>query len=120
MAGYTGRSPSAYKFAKDWQQQTEIAKAYYLERAAKRIKKWADKERRPAANLKVGDWVLVKLQPVYRKLHKGLIRKYDGPFPCVENGSALLRTEARTTLALRPRAYVCRVGKAAYRVSRRG
>lgn len=27
VAGYTGRSPSAYKFAKDWQQQTEIAKA---------------------------------------------------------------------------------------------
>lgn len=41
--------------------------------------------------------MLVKLQPVYRKVHKGLIRKYDWAFPIIG-----------------------RVGKAATRVSRQG
>ena len=48
------------------------------------MKKWADKKRRHA-EFQVGDLVLVKLIPQqfksFRKVHKGLVRKYEGPFP---------------------------------------
>ena len=51
------------------------------------MKKWADKGRRPL-EFKRGDMVLVKLQPAqlrfFRKVHKGLVRKYEGPFPIIE------------------------------------
>ena len=57
--GYTGSSPSAYHFAKEWHLNADIARAY-LEKAAKRMKKWADLGRLPQ-EFKVGDLVLVKL-----------------------------------------------------------
>ena len=48
------------------------------------MKKWADKKRRHA-EFQVGDLVLVKLIPQqfksFRKVHKGLMRKCEGPFP---------------------------------------
>ena len=48
------------------------------------MKKWADKKRRHA-EFQVGELVLVKLIPQqfksFRKVHKGLVRKYEGPFP---------------------------------------
>ena len=48
------------------------------------MKKLADKKRRHA-EFQVGDLVLVKLIPQqfksFRKVHKGLVRKYEGPFP---------------------------------------
>ena len=48
------------------------------------MKKWADKKRRHA-EFQVGDIVLVKLIPQqfksFRKVHKRLVRKYEGPFP---------------------------------------
>ena len=48
------------------------------------MKKWADKKRRHA-EFQVGDLVLVKLIPQhfksFRKVHKGLVRKYESPFP---------------------------------------
>ena len=59
--GYTGKSPTAYKFAKGWHEQTYIAHSY-LEKAAKKMKKWADKKRRHE-EFQVGDLVLVKLIP---------------------------------------------------------
>ena len=65
MVGYTGSSPAASHFAKEWHKNAEIARAY-LEKAAKRAKKYADKDRRPE-NFKVGDKVLVKLQPAQLK-----------------------------------------------------
>ena len=43
--GYKGPSPSAYEFAKDWNNQVGVARAY-LETASKKMK-WADKKRRP-------------------------------------------------------------------------
>ena len=43
--GYMGRSPAAFKFAKGWHKQAEIARSY-LDKAAKKMKKWADKKRR--------------------------------------------------------------------------
>ena len=45
--GYIGKSPKAYKLAKGWHGQADIARSY-LEKAAGRMKKWADKKRRHA------------------------------------------------------------------------
>ena len=60
------------------------------------MKKWADKRRRPK-EYEIGEKVLVKLLPnqfkSLRKVHKGLVRRYEGPFSIIE-----------------------RVGKAAYKV----
>ncbi|KAL9683738.1 hypothetical protein QQ045_021163 [Rhodiola kirilowii] len=51
------------------------------------MKKWADKKRRDI-EFKEGDLVLVKLLPqqfkAFRKVHKGLIRKYEGPFEVIK------------------------------------
>ena len=73
--GYTGKSPAAYKFAKGWHEQADIVRSY-LEKAAKKMKKWADKRRRHAES-QVGDMVLVKFIPQqfksFRKVHKGLV-----------------------------------------------
>ena len=48
------------------------------------MKKWANKKR-INAEFQVGDLVLVKHIPQqfksFRKVHKGLVRKYEGPFP---------------------------------------
>ncbi|RVW84215.1 hypothetical protein CK203_045287 [Vitis vinifera] len=48
------------------------------------MKKWADKKRRHT-KYKVGEMVLVKLIPQQfkslRSVHKGLVRRYEGPFP---------------------------------------
>lgn len=86
MGGYTGRSPAAFKFAKGWHEQADIARSY-LDKASKKMKKWADKKRRNL-EYQVGDLVLVKLLPQQfkslRKVHKGLVRKYEGPFPIVK------------------------------------
>lgn len=46
MESYDGRSKKAYEFTKEWEQNTDIARAY-LEKASKRMKKWADQNRRP-------------------------------------------------------------------------
>ncbi|XP_074364002.1 uncharacterized protein LOC141704713 [Apium graveolens] len=58
----------------------------YLTKAAKKMKKWADVRRQPM-KYHVGDKIMVKLLPqqfkVFRKVHKGLIRKYEGPFEVV-------------------------------------
>jgi hypothetical protein len=85
-AGYDGRSPAAFKFAKGWQEQADVARSY-LDKATKKMKKWADKKRRHV-EYQVGDLVLVKLLPQQfkslRKVHKGLVRRYEGPFPIIK------------------------------------
>ena len=59
-----------------------------LRKAAKRMKKYADKKRR-LLEFNVGDKVLLKLTPqIWKKIssktvHRGLIPKYDGPFEIV-------------------------------------
>ncbi|XP_021607674.1 uncharacterized protein LOC110611591 [Manihot esculenta] len=79
---YGGRSPSVYKFVKGWQEKTEITKEY-LSKASKKMKKWADILRRHV-KFKKGDLVMVKLLPHlqrdYGKVHKDLLRRYEGPF----------------------------------------
>ena len=57
--GYTGSSPTAYRFARDWQERTDIARAFLVPSppTAKRMKKWADEKRRPL-KFKEGDKVM--------------------------------------------------------------
>lgn len=80
---YRGKSPGAFRFAKAWREKLELAKAS-LAKAAKKMKKWADLKRRHR-EFEEGDLVMVKLLPQtirnYKKIHKGLLRRYEGPFP---------------------------------------
>nr|GEV01859.1 hypothetical protein [Tanacetum cinerariifolium] len=55
-ASYEGSSPAAYKTRKEWHEQANMARAS-LEKATKRMKKWAD-ERRRHVEFKVGDQVM--------------------------------------------------------------
>ncbi|KAE8719061.1 cytochrome P450 78A7-like [Hibiscus syriacus] len=72
-----GPNPTAYQFAKEWQEQHELARAC-LHKAGKRTKKWADRKRRDV-NFEVGDLVLAKLSGILRNpYHKGLVRRYEG------------------------------------------
>lgn len=69
-----------------WQKNAEVARAY-LEKASKRVKKWADMKRRPDP-FNVGDMVLIKTDQLRRfnrthRAHKGLLRRYEGPVPIV-------------------------------------
>ncbi|KAL5808962.1 hypothetical protein ACOSQ3_029653 [Xanthoceras sorbifolium] len=105
MLGYTGRSPGSYKLAKDWQEQADIARSY-LDKAARKMKKWADKKRR-RVEFQVGDLVLVKLLPqqfkAFRKVHKGLVRKYEGPFPILKKvGKVSYKVELPPRLKIHP------------------
>ncbi|PKI46453.1 hypothetical protein CRG98_033151 [Punica granatum] len=77
---YKGNSPAADKLAKSWQEEANLARSC-LNRATKRMKKWADKKHRHV-EYNVGDLVLVKLHNILRHkdVHKGLTRRYEGPF----------------------------------------
>ncbi|XP_070671984.1 uncharacterized protein [Malus domestica] len=85
-AGYTGNSPAAFKTAKEWQLAHELARAH-LDKASKKMKKWADRKRRNV-EFQTGDQVFVKLNASQHKstrgLHKSLLRKYEGPFPIIK------------------------------------
>ncbi|KAK2969916.1 hypothetical protein RJ640_000529 [Escallonia rubra] len=65
-----------------WIEQTDMARSY-LDKAARKIKKWADKRRRPK-EYNLGDMVMLKLLPQQfkslRKVHKGSESTKD-PFP---------------------------------------
>ncbi|KAL5744158.1 hypothetical protein ACOSQ2_027274 [Xanthoceras sorbifolium] len=105
MVRYTGRSPGSYKLAKDWQEQADIARSY-LDKATRKMKKWADKKRR-RVEFQVGDLVLVKLLPqqfkAFRKVHKGLVRKYEGPFPILKKvGKVSYKVELPPRLKIHP------------------
>ncbi|PKI73202.1 hypothetical protein CRG98_006400 [Punica granatum] len=68
-SGYKGNSPAAYKLAKSWQEEADLARSC-LNRAMKRMKKWADKKRHHV-EYNVGDLVLVKLHNILR--HKNRV-----------------------------------------------
>ncbi|KAH9750077.1 Endonuclease [Citrus sinensis] len=82
---YGGKSPAAHKLAREWHEETDITRAY-LDKAARKMKKWADTRRRHV-EYKEGDQVMIKLLPhqfkTLRKVHKGLVRRYEGPFRVV-------------------------------------
>ncbi|CAL8154061.1 unnamed protein product [Prunus armeniaca] len=105
VSGYTGSSLAAYKTAKEWQVTNELARAQ-LEKATRKMKKWADKHRRDVV-FQPGDMVFVKLNPSQhkstRKLHKALLRRYDGPFPIIRSvGRAAYRVELPPRLKIHP------------------
>ncbi|KAA0041499.1 reverse transcriptase [Cucumis melo var. makuwa] len=58
---FAGKNPQALNFTKEWKQTNDITRTY-LEKASKRMKKWADKKRRPL-EFRAGDQVLIKLRP---------------------------------------------------------
>ncbi|GJS12735.1 cytochrome P450 78A7-like protein [Tanacetum coccineum] len=84
-ASYEGSILATYKTMKEWHKQADLARAS-LDKAAKKMKKWADEKRRHV-EFKVGDQVMVKLLPQQfkslRKVHTRLIRRYEGPFPVI-------------------------------------
>ncbi|KAK3039214.1 hypothetical protein RJ639_027918 [Escallonia herrerae] len=75
------KSPRAISFSEEWRQNIDLAHSY-LEKAARRMKKHADKNRR-SQEFNVGDKVMVKLLPQDRKFLRGrdshLLQKYQGP-----------------------------------------
>ncbi|KAH9726762.1 Endonuclease [Citrus sinensis] len=82
---YGGKSPAVHKLAREWHEEADITRAY-LDKVARKMKKWADTRRRHV-EYKEGDQVLIKLLPqqfkTLRKVHKGLVRRYEGPFRVV-------------------------------------
>ncbi|KAK2991863.1 hypothetical protein RJ640_013038 [Escallonia rubra] len=82
----TGKSPRAISFSEEWRQNIDLAHSY-LEKAARRMKKHADKNMR-SQEFNVGDKVMVKQLPQDRKFLRGrdshLLQKYDGPLTIVK------------------------------------
>nr|GEV34753.1 hypothetical protein CTI12_AA187700 [Tanacetum cinerariifolium] len=108
-ASYEGSSPVVYKTIKEWHEQANLARAS-LDKAAKKMKKWAD-ERRRHVKFEVGDQVMVKLLPQQfkslRKVHKGLIRRYEDPFLMIGHvGRVSYRVELPPKLKIHPVFYV--------------
>ncbi|KAK3030232.1 hypothetical protein RJ639_038355 [Escallonia herrerae] len=81
-----GKSPRAISFSEEWRQNIDLAHSY-LEKAARRMKKHADKNRR-SQDFNVGDKVMVKLLQQDRKFLRGrdsrLLQKYEGPLTIVK------------------------------------
>ena len=77
-----------------------------MDKAAKKMKKWANKKRRHT-EYKDGDMVLVKLFPQQfkslRPVHKGLVRKYEKLFPILGKvGKVSYRVELPPRLKIHP------------------
>lgn len=103
--GTEGRSPGAVIMVKQWEEHADQARVC-LEKSRKRMKKWADEKRRPS-EYSLGNLVLVKLLPqqfkAFRSLHKGLIRRYEGPFEVVGKvGKVSYRLNLPDTLKIHP------------------
>ena len=80
-------SPTTYKFTKSRQDLLDVARDN-LEKASRRMKKYADKGKR-LLEFEEGETVLLKLTPqIWKKIRnkqfkRGLIPKYDNPFEIV-------------------------------------
>ncbi|GMQ12089.1 hypothetical protein CsSME_00054546 [Camellia sinensis var. sinensis] len=101
----SARSPSAYKVAKSWNEQVDVARSY-LDKATKKMKKWADEKRRHR-EFNIGDLVMVKILSSQNKftrgLHKGLVRRYDGPYPIIKKvGKVAYKLDLPPHLKLHP------------------
>ncbi|GJV01079.1 reverse transcriptase [Tanacetum coccineum] len=108
-ASYEGSSLAAYKTINEWHEQADLAWAS-LDKAAKKMKKWADEKRRHI-EFEVTDQVMVKLLPQQfkslRKVHKGLIRRYEGPFPMIGRvGKVSYRVQLPPKLKIHPAFHV--------------
>ncbi|XP_012458151.1 uncharacterized protein LOC105778935 [Gossypium raimondii] len=99
----TRPNPAAYRFAKYWQEKNDLARAC-LHKANKCSKKWAGKKRMDV-QFQVGDSVLAKLHLIlrYTGLHKGLVRRYEGPFKVVKRvGKVAYKLELPAKLKVYP------------------
>ncbi|KAL1197121.1 hypothetical protein V5N11_002000 [Cardamine amara subsp. amara] len=99
------RSPEAQKMPKTWEDHADFARIC-LEKSRKRMKKWADEKRHPL-EFKIGDQVLVKLFPqqfkILQSMHKGLIRRYEGPFVVMAKvGKVSYKLDLPDTLKIHP------------------
>ncbi|MCF8701926.1 DDE-type integrase/transposase/recombinase, partial [Corynebacterium sp. MC-10] len=104
-ATFEGKSAGAYLLAKGFEERMDTARAH-LAKAAKRMKKFADRTRRPT-NYKVGDLVMVKFNPrqfkALRGINPNLVRKYEGPFRIIAKvGKISYRLELPPTLKIHP------------------
>nr|GLL22365.1 hypothetical protein F511_43983 [Ipomoea trifida] len=102
---HDAESPGAVRMAKAWEEQADLA-CSCLEKARKRMKKWADVKQRPK-EYTVSDLVLIKFLPqqfkAFRGLHKGLVRKYEGPFPIIVRvGTVSYRLDLPSSLKIHP------------------
>ena len=100
-------SPAAYKFVKSRQYLLDEARDN-LENATIRMKKYADKGRRPL-EFEQGEMVLLKLTPQiwkkirYKKFPRCLIPKYDAPFEVVKHiGNVAYKLKIPERLKLHP------------------
>nr|GEV73282.1 hypothetical protein CTI12_AA187700 [Tanacetum cinerariifolium] len=84
-----GSSPAAYKTMKEWHEQADLAQAS-LDKAAKKIKKWAD-ERRRHVEFKVRDQVMVKLLPQQFKSLRKVLEALERPWKLMEDLEASCR-----------------------------
>lgn len=105
LAAFKGKSLGAYHLAKGFEEQMDAAKSH-LAKAAKQMKKFADRTRRPT-NYKVGDLVLVKFNPrqfkALRGVNPNLVRKYEGPFRILAKvGKISYRLELPPSLKVHP------------------
>ncbi|KAG8376910.1 hypothetical protein BUALT_Bualt09G0113300 [Buddleja alternifolia] len=99
------KCPGAAKMAKSWEEQSDLAKSF-MEKARRKMKKRADPKRR-YLEFNVDDKVLIKLIPqqfkAFRGMHKGLVRKYEGPYPVVAKvGKVSYRLDLPSTLKIHP------------------
>ncbi|KAK2965339.1 hypothetical protein RJ640_013802 [Escallonia rubra] len=82
----TGKSPRAVSFSEEWWQNIDLAHSY-LEKAARKRKKHANKTKR-SQEFNAGDKVIIKLLPQDRKFLKErdshLLQKYEGPLTIVK------------------------------------
>ncbi|KAA0060641.1 reverse transcriptase [Cucumis melo var. makuwa] len=102
---FAGKNPQALNFTKEWRQTNHIARAY-LEKASKRMKKWADKKRRPL-EFRAGDQVLIKLRPKQVRFRgrkdQRLVRKYEGPVEVLKKvGNTSYRVTLSTWIKIYP------------------
>ena len=99
----------AFKFAKGCHEQANIAWSH-LDEVARKMKKWVDKKWRHI-EYRIRDMMLVKLLPQQfkslRLVHKGLVRRYEGPFPIVRLvGKVSYKVELPPRLKIHPVFYV--------------
>ena len=106
---YVGKNPQAHDLTKEWKQTTDIARAY-LEKASRRMKKWADNQPRPL-EFRAGDQVLIKLRPEQIRFRgrkdQRLVRKYEGPVEVLKKvGNTSYRVALPTWMKIHPVVHV--------------
>ncbi|KAA0054053.1 reverse transcriptase [Cucumis melo var. makuwa] len=102
---FVGKNLQVLNFTKEWKQTNDMARAY-LEKASKRMKKWADKKRQPL-EFPAGDQVLIKLrleQVSFRgRKDQRLVKKYEGPVEVLKKvGNTSYRVALPTWMKIYP------------------